>query len=374
VTVDVTVALPVRDGGPRLEAVLRAVRDQDTARNVELLVCDSGSVDGSAEVARSYGARVLRIAPSEFSHGATRNLLVRSAGGAHVAFLTQDAVPATRRWLDALLGGFDVAPDVALAFGPYVPRPGATPMTVHELESFFASIGDGRVDRLDVAQRALSPRALLGARGFFSDANGAILRAAWERVPFRDVPYAEDQQLAVDMLRAGYAKVYVAEAGVEHSHEYSAVQRVQRCFDEWRALREVYGFVEPLTLTTVRDRVLAPAKSDVLWARARGDSVAATVVPRVALAARATLHHAARAAGAALGSRHDRLPPAVRRRLSLESRTTFPPIAPATFSLDPPAAFAPDAPAAFPPDAPGAFPPDTRATFPRADRENDERA
>ena len=62
------------------------------------------------------------------------------------------------------------------------------------------------------------------------------------------------------------------------------------------------------------------------WARARGDARAATVVPRAALAARATLHHAARTAGAALGSRHDRLPAGVRRRLSLESRATFPPI------------------------------------------------
>jgi rhamnosyltransferase len=326
VTAEVTVALPVRDGGPRLATVLRAVRDQHTARRVELLVCDSGSTDGSAGVARAHGARVLSIAPSEFSHGATRNLLAREAAGAHVVFLTQDAVPATPRWLDALLAAFQRGPEVALAFGPYVPQPGATAMTAHELESFFAGFGDGRVDRLDADERALGPRALLGPRGFFTDANGAILRAAWERVPFRDVPYAEDQQLAVDMLRAGYAKVFVAEAAVEHSHEYPPLRRVQRCFDEWRALREVYGFVEPFTLTTVRDRVLAPAKADVRWARARGDAEAATLVPRVALAARATLHHAARTAGAALGSRHDRLPEGVRRRLSLESRATFPPI------------------------------------------------
>ncbi len=322
----VTVALPVRDGGPRLAEVLRAVRDQDTERDVELLVCDSGSTDGSADVARAHGARVLSIAPQAFSHGTTRNLLVREAAGAHVVFLTQDAVPASRRWLDALLGAFEGSPDVALAFGPYVPQPAATPMTVRELESFFISFGGGRTDRLDHAERALPPRHLLGVRGFFTDANGAILRAAWERVPFRDIPYAEDQQLAVDMLRAGYAKVFVPEAAVEHSHEYSTVQRVRRGFDEWRALREVYGFVEPLGIMTLRDRILAPAKADVRWARARRDAVAATAGARARLAARATLHHAARTAGAALGSRHDRLPAGVRQRLSLESRATFPPI------------------------------------------------
>ena len=262
--IDVTVAVPVRDGGPRLERVLRAVCDQDTARRVELLVCDSGSTDGSDRVARDHGARVLSIEPAAFSHGPTRNLLMREARGEHVVFLTQDAVPAGAGWLDALVDAFASAPDVALAFGPYLPQPGATPMTARELEAFFGSFGAGRTDRLDAAQRDLGPR------GFFTDANGAVARAAWERVPFRDVPYAEDQQLAIDMLGAGYAKVYVPGAAVEHSHEYSVLRRVQRCFDEWRALREVYGFVEPLTATTLRDRVLSPARADVRWARGRG--------------------------------------------------------------------------------------------------------
>ena len=56
--------------------------------------------DGSVALARASGARVLEIAPERFSHGGTRNLLVEQAGGAHVALLTQDAVPADERWLE----------------------------------------------------------------------------------------------------------------------------------------------------------------------------------------------------------------------------------------------------------------------------------
>ena len=317
---DVTVALPVRDAGPRLALVLQAVIGQETALEVELLVCDSGSSDASLEVARSHGARLLEIRPSEFSHGATRNLLACEARGNHVVFLTQDAVPASTDWLERLVGACHQAPDIGLAFGPYLPAPGATPMTARELEGFFASFGGPRTDHLDKHELALAPRHLLGPRGFFTDANGCVARAAWERVPFRDVPYAEDQQLAVDMLRAGYAKAFVPSAAVEHSHEYSTLRRLQRCFDEWRALREVYGWIEPLGVTTLRDRVLAPARADVRWARERGCPAGPL------LASRAVVHHAARSAGAALGSRHDRLAPGLRRRLSLESRATFPPI------------------------------------------------
>jgi rhamnosyltransferase len=321
----VTVAVPVLNGAGRLAAVLDAVRAQQVGRELELLVCDSGSTDGSVGVARQRGARLIEIARTSFQHGATRNLLMEQATGEHVAFLTQDAKPDGVAWLATLLSGFHEAPRVGLAFGPYRALPAASATTARELSEWFASLapdGAARVDRLTDAERDAPAAALLGARGFFTDANGCVSKAAWREVPFRSIPYAEDQQLAVDMLRAGWAKVFVPGAVVEHSHEYSPWQRVQRCFDEWRALREVYGFVEPLTVTTVRDRVLAPAKADVRWARARG----ATPAAQAALAGRAALHHAARTAGAALGSRHDRLPASVRRRLSLESRATFAPV------------------------------------------------
>ena len=44
------------------------------------------------------------------------------------------------------------------------------------------------------------------------------------------------------MLRAGYAKVYVPDAAVIHSHEYSPGEWLRRSFDEARAVAEVYGF------------------------------------------------------------------------------------------------------------------------------------
>jgi rhamnosyltransferase len=317
---DVTVAIPIRNAGARLRQVLCAVRAQRTARAVELLVCDSQSTDGSAQVARDHGARLLSIAAADFSHGATRNLLMGEARGEHVVFLTQDARPASEDWLDALLAGFEAAPRVGLAFGPYLPLPGASIMVRRELTAWFASFGDEpRVDRLDPGERSLPVLELLGRRAFFTDANGAISRAAWERVPFRDVPYAEDHQLALDMLRAGFAKVYVPDAAVEHSHEYSPGELLRRCFDEWRGLREVYGWVEPLRLRNVRDKVLIRAREDVRLMRAEGASDSALV----AAVARSGTHHAIRLAGALAGSRADRIAPRLRARLSLERRGSF---------------------------------------------------
>jgi rhamnosyltransferase len=211
VTRTVTVAIPVRDGGALLEAVLEAVAGQwlPATTSLEVLVCDSGSRDRSREVAEAAGAEVFTIAPEAFSHGDTRNLLMERAAGDHVALLTQDAVPAHDRWLAGLLGGFAIADDVGLAFGPYLPRPDASVMVRRELREWFAGFapGDGPcLDRLPAQERDAPARALLGRRGYFTDANGCVSRAAWREVPFRPVAYAEDHVLAHDMLRAGYAK------------------------------------------------------------------------------------------------------------------------------------------------------------------------
>jgi glycosyltransferase involved in cell wall biosynthesis len=311
----VTVAIPVRNGGSLLAEVLVAVRAQRIDRDVELLVADSRSTDGSAELARSFDATVFTV--ERFSHGGTRNELMERSRGAHVAFLSQDAVPADERWLEHLLRGFDLAPDVALVYGPYHARPGAPVAITRELATWFAALAPDGAPRLDRTTEPAGP----GPASFFTNANGALARAAWSRVPFRTVPYAEDQALALDMLRAGYAKAYVPDAAVVHSHDYGPLEQFRRTFDEWRGLREVYGFVQPLAPASTLLKLQSEVRADLRATRGRDTRA------RAREAARSVRHWSVRAIGAALGSRADRLPPAVRAWSSLERRQGFAPSA-----------------------------------------------
>jgi hypothetical protein len=240
------------------------------------------------------------------------------ARGAHVAFLTQDAVPADEHWLARLLAGFALADDVGLVYGPYRARADAPTAVARELESWFASLAPDGEPRVD---RTRAPRGP-GPETFFTDANAAVARAAWERVPFRDVPYAEDQALALDMLAAGYAKAYVPDAVVTHSHDYSAAAQFRRAFDEWRGLREVHGWVQPVAPLRTLLEIQHEVRDDLRSLRGRG--MPPGEVAREA--ARSIRHWSVRAAGAAAGSRADRLPPAVRRWCSLEKRSTFSPL------------------------------------------------
>jgi glycosyltransferase involved in cell wall biosynthesis len=311
----VTVAIPVRNGGPRLAQTLAAVRAQRVDRPVELLVADSGSSDGSPELARGYGAAIIDVPAGEFSHGGTRNLLTRRAGGSHIAFITQDAVPADEHWLTRLLGGFELADDVGLVFGAYRPRPEASPMVRRELEEWFASLSADGGPHLDRGLPSPGDPDLV-RRLFFTDANGCAARAALERVPFREVAYAEDHLLARDMLAAGYAKVYRPDAAVVHSHNYRPFEQFRRSFDEWRSLREVHGIAAtagPVRATLLVQRSI---RDDIALLRREDRRARALVM----LAAASLRYHVLRAAGAALGSRAQRLPAAVRRVCSLERR------------------------------------------------------
>jgi glycosyltransferase involved in cell wall biosynthesis len=324
----VTVAIPVRDGERYLAEVLAAVGNQAVGCPVEILVVDSGSRDRSVEIARAAGARVVEIPPSQFSHGATRNLMMDLASGDHVAFLSQDATPADDRWLSRLLEGFGLARDVALVFGPYEARPGASATVARELRDYFRTFSsNGRPVLQSIGSEPGSAyRRAPGPLTFFSDANGCVARWAWQRVPYRPVPYAEDQLLGCEMLEAGYAKVFHPEAVVIHSHEYSPRDLLRRCFDEWRGLREVYGYVEPWSPRRHLARIRREVRADLALLRASG-------APRPAFGrglGSSIAHHSVRAAGSVLGSRADRLPAGARGLLSLEGRSTFYPSTPAT--------------------------------------------
>ena len=305
----ISVVLPVKNGARHLPEVLDAISRQRIDAAVEVLVVDSGSSDGSVEIARAAGARVLEIEPSEFGHGSTRNLAAAEARGERIAFLTQDATPASELWLAELVSPLDEQGRVGLSFGPHLPRQDTSPMVARELEQFFGSFSEDGTLHVDDGIESGNVRS-----GFFSNVNSALLRRCWEEVRFREVEYAEDQAFARDAVAAGWRKAYVPAAAVMHAHDFGFVTFMRRYFDEYRGLRATIGYVEPASPRRALGNVRAQVRDDVDYMRAAEYGAGR----RLTWGARSARHHAGRALFAALGSRSERLPRALRRRLSLE--------------------------------------------------------
>jgi O-antigen biosynthesis protein len=300
----VSVVIPVKDGERHLRELLDALAREDVD---QVLVIDSGSGDRSREIARAArGVELLQIPPAEFGHGRTRNLGAERTSGELICFLTQDATPAPG-WLDAIRAGFALDERVGAVFGPHLPREGTSPMIARELERHFAGFAGP-----DGGPALQGP----GDEPFLSNVNAAYRRDCWEQIRFRDVPYAEDQAFGRDLLDAGWLKAYHPDAAVLHAHDYGPVEFMRRYFDEYRGLRATTGHVEAFRPVAALRTVRAETAADLRWLREQG----APAGERARWAARASIHHGGRRVFSALGSRADRLPAAVRERLSLERR------------------------------------------------------
>lgn len=320
-----SIAIPVLNGGEPFLATLQAIDAQQNNSNVEveLVVVDSGSTDGSLEAARAAGARVVQIDKSEFQHGATRNLAIAESTGDAIALLTDDSTPADENWLDAIVDGFAQADDVALVFGPQRARPEHSPMVARELIDHFRLWGDG--ERMHTQRIADSPRGRAdyernpGWYVFFSDANGAVARWAWEQIPYREVAYSEDQMIAREMLERGLAKVFHPDAAVIHSHDYTAWQWLQRRFDDFRGSLEILRHRSKIGIRSGTRSLYSLVRGDRRFMRHQGIHGPSLLLWTF----RSLRHHWLRMIGEWLGGRADRMPVWLTKRLSLDGRGGF---------------------------------------------------
>lgn len=187
-----------------------------------ILIIDSESTDGTADLARAEGFRVVEIPRREFRHGATRQLGVDLLSDADIiVFLTQDAILASSDSIARLVSCFD-DPRVGAAYGRQLPRPGADPIEAHA--RFFNYPAQS-----EVRTQADIPR--LGFKTiFFSNSFGAYRRSALMEVGgfLKEANFGEDTLAAAHLLLAGWKIAYAADAPVYHSHAYSIAEEYRR--------------------------------------------------------------------------------------------------------------------------------------------------
>jgi glycosyltransferase involved in cell wall biosynthesis len=220
---DISVVIPTKNGARCIGECLEAVYSQEGVGRVEVVMVDSGSTDGTLEIARKFPVRIVEIPAEDFHHARTRNYAATLAAGKYLVFLSQDAIPANCSWLKVMLQNFaDGA--VGAAYGRQIPKAGST---LERHEALNAMYGSQRV------VKDPSSKQRLGYRYYhFSDANAAIRREVWEATRFpEDLKVFEDLGIAKRILDAGWHIVYEPEASVVHSHNHTTVELFKRYFD-----------------------------------------------------------------------------------------------------------------------------------------------
>lgn len=239
---DATIVIPVKNGGARLREVLEMIFRQRTSYQYEVICVDSGSTDGSLEVLSEFPVRLFQIPASEFGHGKTRNYGAAQGTGKYIVFVTQDALPVDENWLQSLLEAMEMDEGIAGGFGQHLPYPDCNIFDKRDLPAHFARFGAEnhifQIEDREAYDRDIGLRLFLS---FFSDNNSCLRRSVWEKYPYSDVDYAEDQIWMRKMLELGYKKVYVPGAMVYHSHDFPVREYCKRCFDDLKAHYRIHN-------------------------------------------------------------------------------------------------------------------------------------
>jgi rhamnosyltransferase len=244
--------------------LLEGIRHQ-TVKDVEVILVDSGSTDGTVSVAESFGAKVVRIRPDEFTFGRSLNFGIKSASRELIVIASAHVYPVYPDWLETLLRPFEDQ-SVVLTYGK---QRGPDFAKFSEQQIFHQWYPDSSKPRQETA--------------FCNNANAAIRKSLWEKKDYDEtLTGLEDLAWAKWAKEQGHAIAYVAEAEIIHVHNETPRGVYNRYRREAMALRKIYpeahfNLYDFLRLTTAnvlsdlwhaaRERVLLKNLASIFWFR-----------------------------------------------------------------------------------------------------------
>ena len=238
---------------------------QQTVKDVEIILVDSGSTDHTVAIAESFGAHIARIPSAEFTFGRSLNFGVQAAKRELVVIASAHVYPVYPDWLECLLRPLDDK-NIALVYGK---QRGMETSKFSEHQIFRQWFPDA-----DTVQQK---------NPFCNNANAAIRRSLWKEHPYDEtLTGLEDLAWAKWAQGAGYAVAYAAHAEIIHIHNETSRGIYNRYRREAMAFKRifpeshfnVYDFVR-LTLTNIlsdlshaaRQRVFCKSFSSIFWFR-----------------------------------------------------------------------------------------------------------
>jgi glycosyltransferase involved in cell wall biosynthesis len=234
--------------------LLEGIRQQ-TIKDVEIILVDSGSTDGTVWVAESFGAQIVRISSGEFTFGRSLNFGIQVATCELIVVASAHVYPVYPDWLECLVRPFEDQ-KIALSYGK---QRGPESAHFSEQQIYHQWYPDSS-----------KPRQ---ATAFCNNANAAIRKNLWEKNPYDEsLTGLEDLAWAKWVKEQGYEIAYVAEAEIIHIHQETPRGIFNRYRREGMAFKRIYpeahfslyDFIR-LTVMNILSDFWHAAREGVLW-------------------------------------------------------------------------------------------------------------
>ena len=195
---------------------------EQSVRDVEIVLVDSGSTDATVAIASHFPVRVLHIDPADFTFGRSLNLGCAAATRAFIVIASAHVYPVYPDWLELLLAPF-ADPQVGLTYGK---QRGTQSSCYSERQVFQAWFPE--TSNRDQAHP------------FCNNANAAMRRDLWLQHAYDEsLSGLEDVAWASWAMQQGYKVAYEAAAEVVHVHREAGREVYNRYRREAMALRRI---------------------------------------------------------------------------------------------------------------------------------------
>ena len=196
---------------------------QQTVKDVEIILVDSGSTDKTVSIAESFGARVVHIPSAEFTFGRSLNFGVRAVTREFVVIASAHVYPVYPDWIESLLRPFEDG-EVALTYGKQRGYEGSKYSEHQIFHQWFPD--ESKLDQ---------------ETAFCNNANAVIRKNIWEKNPYDEtLTGLEDLAWGKWAKEKGYKIAYVAEAEIVHIHNETPRGVYNRYRREAMAMRKIY--------------------------------------------------------------------------------------------------------------------------------------
>jgi glycosyltransferase involved in cell wall biosynthesis len=225
----VSVVIRAFNEAAKLEKLLADVRSQRFSSELEVVVVDNASTDGTADVATEYGARLVNMPRGEFTYPRSMNLAMESAGNDVVFLTVAHARLSNVHSLHAGARHFNETSRVAGIFGKALPNEGSS-----HIERWATPLDNN----LGLARPAR--RIKRAGMGTLAGTGAMLSKTVWQELGRFDERYetgGEDTALAKLMLERGYEIVLEPALTVHHSHGLGLRDAVKEQLHQARTVR-----------------------------------------------------------------------------------------------------------------------------------------